>query len=132
MAPFKSKACWEGTLNEPFIFKNFPKFISQKSGACLASSNGRIKIEGLHEFGRLCHPNEDLAAFSPDAMAGVIEGTPEGNSNYVALVEMKSKCSEMTLSQEMELVGDFGEDQEINIEDGPQLFKASIPDASYW
>lgn len=33
----------------------------------------------------LCHPDEDLTAFSSDAIAGAIEETPEGNSNYVAL-----------------------------------------------
>ena len=79
----------------------------------------------------LCHPDEDLAAFSPDAIAGVIEEILEGDSNYVALVEMKSKCFYVTLTQDMELVGEFGEYQEIIIEEDPQLFKASIPDASY-
>ena len=54
-----------------------------------------------------------------------------GCSNYVALVEMKSKCSEVTLTHDMEVVGEFGEYQEINIDDNPQLFKGSIPDASY-
>ena len=96
-----------------------------------APANCRIKIESLHEFGLLCHPDEDLAAFSLDAMADVIEETLEGNSNYVALVEMKSKCSEVTLTHDMEVVGEFGEYQEINIDDNPQLFKGSIPDASY-
>ncbi len=49
-----------------------------------ASANCQIKIESLHEFGLLCPPNKALAAFSPDAIAGVIEETLEGNSNYVA------------------------------------------------
>ena len=90
------------------------------------------QIESPHEFGLvLCHPDEDLAASSPDAMAGVIEETPEGDSNCVALAEMKSKCSEVTLTQEMNFVGEFGEYQEINIEEDSQLLKASIPDALY-
>ena len=74
IAPFKSKACGEGTINKPFIFKNFPTLILQKSVAYLASANCRIKIESLHEFGLLlCHTDEDLAELSPDAIAGVIE-----------------------------------------------------------
>lgn len=31
----------------------------------------------------------------------------------------------------MELVGEFGEHQEIIIEEDPEVFKASIPDVSY-
>jgi hypothetical protein len=89
------------------------------------------QIESLHEFGLLCHPDEDSAAFSPDAMACVIEETPEGDSNCVALAEMKSKCSEVTLTQEMNFVGEFGESQEINIEEDPQQLNASIPNALY-
>ena len=46
-----------------------------------ASANCQIKIESLHEFGLLCHLEEDLAAFSPDAIAGIIEETPGGRSN---------------------------------------------------
>jgi hypothetical protein len=44
---------------------------------------------------------------------------------------MKSKCSAATLTQEMELIALFGEYQEIDIDDDPAMFKASIPDASY-
>jgi len=44
---------------------------------------------------------------------------------------MKSKCSAETLTQEMELIALFGEYQEIDIDDDPAMFKASIPDASY-
>ena len=95
--------------------------------ACLASANRRIKIESLHEFGQLCHPEEDLAAFSPDAITGVVEETPEGKSHFVALVEIKSKCSEVILTREKELVGEFGEYEEINIEEDPEVFKKRVP-----
>ena len=37
------------------------------------------------------HLEEDKAAFSPDAIAGIIEEILEGVATCVALVEMKSK-----------------------------------------
>jgi SAP domain len=131
MAPFKSKACREGTLNEPFIFSHFPLFISEKSVACLASVSRVMKIESIHEFGLLCHPYQDLAAFSPDAIAGVLEELPSGPTRYVALVEMKSKCTQATLTEEYKLIAEFGAYQEINADEDPELFKVSIPEASY-
>jgi hypothetical protein len=56
---------------------------------------------------------------------------PEGPLRFVALVEMKSKCTSTTLTQQMSLDGVFGECQEINVDKDPKLFKASISDASY-
>ena len=99
MALFKSKACREGTLNEPYIFTYFASFVSQRSAPCLLPAGRRIEIETLHEFGLLCHRDEKLAAFSPDAIAGVVqESLTEGTTRrYAALVEMKSKCSQTTL-----------------------------------
>ena len=44
MAPFKSKACREGTLNKPFIFSHFPLFVSQKSVPCLLPAGCQIEI----------------------------------------------------------------------------------------
>ena len=133
MAPFKSKACREGTWNEPFIFINFPSFVSKKSVSCLEPTAGRrIEIVSMHEFGLLCTKDEKLAAFSPDGIAGVVEESQSDRSRYVALVEMKSKCStEATLRAENELVAQFGEYQEIDAVKNPELFKASIPEASY-
>jgi len=132
MAPFKSQACREGTLNEPFIFSHFPSFVSEKSAQCLAPAGRQIKIENVHDLGLLCHAHEKLAAFSPDAIAGVlVDGLPSGPTRYVALVEMKSKCSQATLTQEYNLIAEFGEYQEINADEDPELFKRSIPDASY-
>lgn len=113
------------------LLRNFATFISQKSVARLASANCQIRIESLDEFGQLCHPLEDVAASSPDAIAGNDdEETPDGKSYFVALVEMKSKCSKVTLTREMELVDEFRKYQEINIEEDPEVFKASIPDVS--
>jgi hypothetical protein len=133
MAPFKSKACRKGTLNEPFIFSHFPSFVAQKSVPCLLPAGRQIEIETIHEFGLLCHRDEKLAAFSPDAIAGVVDkSTSAGTTRrYVALVEMKSKCSQATLGRENQLIAEFGAYQEINAEEDPQLFQASIPDSSY-
>jgi hypothetical protein len=44
---------------------------------------------------------------------------------------MKSKCSDSTLSAEMELMRQYGEFQEIDAECDPLSFKLSIPAASY-
>ena len=45
---------------------------------------------------------------------------------------MKSKCTEATLHAEKKLVDEFGEYQEINAAENPELFlKASIPEALY-
>ena len=134
MAPFKSKACREGTLNEPFVFLHFPSFVSEKSVSCLAPNGHEIEIVSIHEFGLLCHNDEKLAAFSPDGIAGVVvksASLPDDPLHYVALVEIKSKCTEETLRAENQLVAQFGEYQEINAVLNPELFKASIPEASY-
>ena len=91
----------------------------------------RVDIESLHEFGLLCHKDDNNAAFSPDAIAGVNLESALGGSRYVALVEMKTKCSDATLSAETELAKQYGEFQEIDVERDPMSFKVSIPDASY-
>jgi hypothetical protein len=44
---------------------------------------------------------------------------------------MKSKCSQATLGRVNQLIEEFGAYQEINAEEDPQLFQASIPDLSY-
>ena len=44
---------------------------------------------------------------------------------------MKSKCSQVTLTQENKLIAEFGEYQEINDKEDPELLKRSITDASY-
>jgi hypothetical protein len=131
-APFKLEACREGTLNKPF-FSHFPSIVSEKSLACLASARRQIKIETIHDFGLRCHPNEKLAAFSPDAIAGVLveDLPPSSPKSYVAFVKTKSKCSQATLTQENKLIVEFGEYQEINAEEDPDLFKRIIPDVSY-
>ncbi len=132
MAPFKSKACREGTLNEPFIFANLPRFVLQKSVMEGPDGQRRTVIESLHEFGLMCNADDTNAAFLPDAIAGIADFLPDGTStSAVALVEMKSKCSQATLAEEMELIALYGEYQEINAEEDPMSFKSSIPDTSY-
>jgi hypothetical protein len=80
----------------------------------------------------MCNADDTNAAFSPDGIAGIADTSPDGSlSSAVALVEMKSKCSQATLSEEMELVTLYGEYQEINAEEDPMSFKSSIPDISY-
>lgn len=103
----------------------------QKSAEVASVPHQRYDIESLHEFGLLCHKDDNKAAFSPDAIAGVNFESPRGGRRFVALVEMKSKCSDSTLSAEMELLRHFGEYQEIDAEQDPMSFKLSIPDASY-
>lgn len=106
MAPLKSKACRDdGTLNESFILANIPPFVLQRSAEALTIHRCRVDIESLHEFGLICHKDDNNAAFPPDAIAGVKLESPLWWRRYVALVEMKSKCSEAILSAEMELAG---------------------------
>ncbi len=77
-------------------------------------------------------PLRSWLLFYPDTIAGVlVEDLSRGPTRYVALVEMKSRCSLATLTQQSKLIAEFGEYQEINAEEDPELFKRSIPDASY-
>jgi hypothetical protein len=131
MPPFKSKPCRKGTLNEPFIFANLPAFVLQKSAEATTVPGRRVDIESLHEFGLLCHKDDNNAAFLPDAIAGVTLQLPRERQQYVALVELKSKCSDATLSAEVELARLYGEYQEIEAEQNPLSFHMSIPEASY-
>jgi hypothetical protein len=136
MAPFKSKACRNGLsgrhIEQAIHFFYLRSFISEKSVSCLEPSGCRIKTASIHKFGPLCHQDEKLAAFSPEGKAGVVE---ESQSDpllrYVALVEMKSKCTEAMLRAENELVAQFGEYQKINAVENLELFNASIREASY-
>jgi hypothetical protein len=132
MAPFKPKACREGTLNVPFIFAYLPRFVLQKSVMEGPDGQRRTVIESLHKFGLMCNADNTNAAFSPDAIAGIPNFSPDGTStSSVVLVEMKSKCSQATLAEEMELISLYGEYQKINAEEDPMSFKSSIPDTSY-
>ena len=92
----------------------------------------RTVIESLHKFGLLCNADDTNTAFSPDAVEGIPDFSPDGAStSAVVLVEMTSKCSQAALSEDMELVSLYGEYQEINAEEDPMSFKSSIPDTSY-
>jgi hypothetical protein len=92
----------------------------------------RTVIQSLHKFGLMCNADDTNAAFSPDAIAGIADFSPDGlSTSAVALVEMKSKCSQATLAEEMELIALYREYQEINAEEDPMSFKSSIPDTSY-
>ena len=135
MAPFKSKACREGTLNKPFTLANFTSFVKTKSLELSASRAGpsikHYSIKSAHEFELLYHKRDKNAAFSPDAIVGVHFESPLGCQDFVALVEMKSKCTNITLDAELELMRQYGEFQIIDVEENPMAFKLSIPDASY-
>jgi hypothetical protein len=99
-------------------------FVSEKSVVCLAYASCQNKIEPIHEFGLLCHPNQKLAAFSPDAIARVlVDKLPSGPTSHVALVEMKSKCSQAILAQENTLFAEIGDYHEINAKEDLELFK---------
>jgi hypothetical protein len=80
MAPLKSKACCEGSLNEPFIVANLLDFVLQESREATRVPHQPYDIESRHEFELLCHKDDKNAAFSPDAIAGVNFESPEGVS----------------------------------------------------
>jgi hypothetical protein len=72
----------------------------------------------------MCNADDTNAAFSPDAKAGIADFLPDGTStSAVALEEMKLKCSQATLAEEMELIALYGEYQEINAEEDPMSLK---------
>ena len=132
MAPFASKAsCCEGALNEPFIFAHLPSsFVNQRS----VSDERKTFIESLHEFGLLCNKdNIKNAAFSPDGIAWAVDVLADDTeeSRILALVEMKSKCSNATLLAEKELVTLYEDYLEIYVDMDPERFKALIPEATY-
>jgi hypothetical protein len=78
------------------------------------------------------HQDERLAVFSPDGIASVVEELQSDPLHYVSLVvQIKSKCTEAALRAENKLVAQFGEYQGIRAVENPELFKASIPEASY-
>ena len=124
-------ACCEGTLNEPFIFANLPAFVLQKSREATGVSHQRYDIESLHECGLLCHKDDKNAPFSPDAIAGINFESSRGGYRFVSLVEMKSKCSDNTLLEEMELMRQYGEYQTFDAERDRLSFKFLIPHTSY-
>jgi hypothetical protein len=57
----------------------------------------------------MCNANNTNAAFLPDVIAGIADFLPDGKStSALALVEMKSKCSQAILAEEMELISLYG------------------------
>ncbi len=63
---------WRHAERTVYIF-SFPFVVSQKSVPCLIPAGRQIEIEIIYEFGLLCHRDEKLAAFSPDAIARVVD-----------------------------------------------------------
>ena len=89
-------------------------------------------IESLHEFGLLCNKDDSNAAFYPGGIAWVVDVLADDTEeSCIALVEMKSTCSNATLSAEKELVTLYGDYLEIDVDTNPERFKSFIPDAAY-
>jgi hypothetical protein len=120
LAPFQSRACREGTMNEPFVISNLGRFLDTYSRT--------IHIEHLHEYGLLGAKSQPCVAASPDAIAVIV--SPE-LGRFVAWVEVKSKCAAKTEEVEMKIFHRFGYIVELDMLLQPQLFKLLIPEPEY-
>jgi hypothetical protein len=119
MAPFRSQACREGTMNEPFILANLPKFLDRSSD---------LHMELVEEYGLLAAKSKPSAAFSPDGIAVIV--SPQ-LGRFFALVECKSKCVASTETEEIRLAAAFGMFVEVKAVEQCDLFKVVIPNAGY-
>jgi hypothetical protein len=122
MAPFKgTDATVAGTLNERNIFKKLPRFFEQKS---------LYRIEEMKEYGLLRSKGKFYAAFSPD---GILVARFAGEEPFLALLEMKSRCTKTTETKEIALASNLGRFQVINLsqECTGGVFKHLIAEASH-
>jgi SAP domain-containing protein len=120
MSPFKSQSCREGTMNEPFVLGHLGMFVDKYIPS--------MHIEHLREYGLLASKDDAHDDFSPDAI--VVAVSPR-IGRFVALVEVKSKCSACTEAAETELASRFGRYLTVSEVENPVLFKESIPEAAY-
>ena len=83
-------------MSQVFIFAHLPSFVNQRS----VLDEKKTFIESLHEFGLLCNKDDSNAAFSPDGITWVVDVlvADDTEASCIALVEMKYKCSNSTLS----------------------------------
>jgi hypothetical protein len=120
MAPFKSQACREGTMNEPIVMANIGLFIDMHSPS--------MHMEALQEYGLMTAKDDQNAAFSPDGIAVCVSPM---RGRFIVLVEIKSKCTAQTEQAEIAIALRFGQYHCINAIEDAMVFKESIPDASY-
>lgn len=120
MAPFKSQACREGTMNEPIVMANIGLFVDMHSPS--------MHLEALNEYGLMTAKDDRNAAFSPDGI-GVFISPMRGR--FIVLVEIKSKCTAQTEQAEIAIALRFGQYHCVNAVEDAMVFKESIPDASY-
>jgi hypothetical protein len=120
MAPFKSQACREGTMNEPIVMANIGVFVDKHSPS--------MHMEALQEYGLLTAKDDRNAAFSPDGIAVFVSPM---RGRFIVLVEVKSKCTAQTEQAEIAIALRFGQYHCVNAVEDAMVFKESIPDASY-
>jgi hypothetical protein len=121
MTPFASSlAMREGTLNESNVLSKVPSFIKKHS---------KFEITEIKEYGLLCSKDSWFAAFSPDGIA--VTKHDNWVVDVLALLEIKSKCSNATVQKEMDLVTRYGVFRLVNASTNPLEFKQSVPDASH-
>lgn len=120
MAPFKSQACREGTMNEPIVMANIGLFVDKHSPS--------MHMEALQEYGLMTAKDDPNAAFSPDGIAVFVSPM---RGRFITLVEVKSKCTAATERAEIAIASYFGQYHCINAAEDVMVFKQSIPDASY-
>ena len=120
MTPFASSSSMrEGTLNEVNVLSKIPSFLKEHS---------EFEVADIKEYGLLCSKDYYYAAFSPD---GIIVADHDGWGNILALLEIKSKCTNATVEHEMMLVERYGRFKSVNATRNPLEFKQTVPDASH-
>ena len=115
-----SSSVREGTLNEAHVLSKVSSFVEKHS---------KYKIKEIKEYGLLCSKDSWFAAFSPDGSA--VTKHDNWGVDVLALLEIKSKCSNATIQKEMDLVKRYGIFKSINASTNPLEFKQSVPDASH-
>lgn len=122
MAPFKSRACREGSINEHSILLHISTFMEKE--------DKDLNIEKIQEYGLLNSKDHELLAFSPDAIA--VAHVPSTNERKLMLVEMKTKCSTSTEQAEKDIAQKLGRYLSINIDEcTPIDFENAVPEASF-
>jgi hypothetical protein len=130
MSPFASSTSMrEGTLNESNVLVKLALFVDDHSEL--------FTVTDYQEYGLLCAKDTFYAAFSPDGIVVVKhneelhQGDDEAPTNFLALVEIKSKCTNATVQKETALAAAYGVFRTVVAFIDVEEFKQCVPEASY-
>jgi SAP domain len=128
MSPFASSTSMRrGTLNESNVLLKLASFLDDHS---------ELTVIDYKEYGLLCAKDTFYAAFSPDGIVVVKhdEELHQGNeafTNFLAMVEIKSKCTNVTVQKEKALAARYGAFRTVLAFADIEEFKQCVPEACY-